>query len=31
MVRSPNGDTYFFEIVAGVLQVDRLASFLLIS
>ena len=28
MVRSPDGDTDFFDIVTGVLQGDTLASFL---
>ena len=30
MVRSPDGDTDFFDIVAGVLQGDTLAPFLFI-
>ena len=30
MVRSPNGDNNFFDIVAGVLQGDTLATFLFI-
>ena len=30
MVRSPKGDTDFFEIVAGVLQGDTLATYLFI-
>ena len=28
MVRSPDGDTDFLDIIAGVLQVDTLASYL---
>ena len=30
MVRSPDGDTNFFDITAGVLQADTLALFLFI-
>ena len=30
-VRSPDGDTYFFDIVAGVLQGDTLVSYLFIT
>ena len=30
MVRSPDGDTNFFDITAGVLQADSLALFLFI-
>ena len=30
MVRSPNGDTEFFDILAGVLQGDTLAPFLFV-
>ena len=30
MVRSPDGNTYFFKITAGVLQCDTLAPFLFI-
>ena len=30
MVHSPNGDTIFFDIVAGVLQGDTLAPYLFI-
>ena len=29
-VRSPDGDTHFFDIVAGVLQGDKLAPYLFI-
>jgi len=30
MIRSPDGDTEFFEVIAGVLQGDTLAPYLFI-